>query len=365
MKTTVICTALAALAILPSKADVKVNIAGNPDLKEVKVTHALLSDMQKPGDFKIDEKVYPVKNGQFTITLDQAGPARYSIDFSENERADFYASPVDNLLVDISSLSPLTYSVTGSELMDGITVIDSQTEPIYAEFLKERQSPNPDTAKLEEIGKRFDSVLIDFIDTNPNSTAAVYALMQLDGENYIKEFGRLGDGARRSILYPFAQQRLEAAKAQMAKERLQKEMAAGNVDAPDFTLLDPSGRKVSLADFRGKWVIIDFWGSWCVWCIKGFPHLKEVYEANKDRLEVVGVACQDSDKAWRAAIEKYSLPWVNLFNPKDGGDPESVTQKYGVQGFPTKVIVNPQGKVVNITTGDDPEFYNVLEKFMK
>ena len=144
-------------------------------------------------------------------------------------------------------------------------------------------------------------------------------------------------------------------------DRRQRALTDGTVDAFNFTLKNIDGKEVSLSDFRGKWVIIDFWGSWCIWCIKGFPHLKEVYEAEKDRLEVIGVDCQDSEQAWRDAVAKYSLPWVNLYNPaSDNG----VEKLYGLQGFPTKVIVSPEGKIMDITTGEDPDFYRKLATLM-
>ena len=132
--------------------------------------------------------------------------------------------------------------------------------------------------------------------------------------------------------------------------------------APDFTLPDMSGKKVSIADFRGKWVVLDFWGSWCRWCIKGFPELKEAYAKYKAKgLEVIGIDCGDTDDAWKAAVKQYELPWIQLYN----GDDKSLPEKYMVQGYPTKIIINPEGKVVNVTTGDDPKFYDILADLIK
>ena len=121
------------------------------------------------------------------------------------------------------------------------------------------------------------------------------------------------------------------------------------------------GKPVKLSDFRGRWVVIDFWGSWCGWCIKGFPKLKEAYKAAAGKFEVIGVDCRDSEEAWRAAVAKYQLPWVNVYNPeKEGG----VLSQYHVAGFPTKAIVNPDGKLVDITVGEDPGFYDKLSGFI-
>ena len=132
------------------------------------------------------------------------------------------------------------------------------------------------------------------------------------------------------------------------------------VMAPNFTLKDLDGKDVSLSDFKGKWVILDFWGSWCPWCIKGFPELKEAYSTYGDKLVILGIDCRESETDWRAGVEKYQLPWVNVYNPSES----NLTSIYGIQGYPTKFIVNPEGLIVNETIGHDPEFFNVLSNLI-
>ena len=214
---------------------------------------------------------------------------------------------------------------------------------------------------MQQIVDSYNRVLKDYITENPANPAAVYALLELDGEDFLKGLSLLKPEAMMSMLYPIVELRKPMIEKQVEAERLQQEMQNGTYDAIDFKLKDLNGKEVSLRDYRGKWVILDFWGSWCIWCIKGFPHLKEVYEANKDRLEVIGIDCQDTEEAWRAACDKYQLPWVNVYNVTKEG---SVDQLYGIQGFPTKIIISPKGKIMNITTGDDPSFYDTLNKLM-
>lgn len=149
---------------------------------------------------------------------------------------------------------------------------------------------------------------------------------------------------------------------QLAMERKQAEMQTGDYAAPGFTFLNREGKEVSLSDFKGKWVVIDFWGSWCGWCIKGIPEMKAAYDKYKPQLEIVGVACNDTREAWLRALDKYQLPWVNLYNPTEGGGP--LLLDYAVLGFPTKVIVNPEGKIANITSGEDPAFYVTLDRLI-
>ena len=90
-----------------------------------------------------------------------------------------------------------------------------------------------------------------------------------------------------------APQENQISAAQLELERRIARLQQGDVDAPAFTFQDREGKDVSLSDFKGKWVIIDFWGSWCRYCIKGIPALKEAYAKYQTQVEVIGVACRD------------------------------------------------------------------------
>ena len=137
--------------------------------------------------------------------------------------------------------------------------------------------------------------------------------------------------------------------------------ANSKVAAPDFTLNDINGKPLSLSDLRGKWVILDFWGSWCPWCIKGFPALKDAYKEYAGKVEVLGIDCRDSEEVWKEAVKKYELPWLQVYNPGNN----DLLEKYEIQGFPTKFIIDPEGNIANVTIGEDPEFFTVLKTLVK
>ena len=166
-------------------------------------------------------------------------------------------------------------------------------------------------------------------------------------------------GLSGSIFSANAQDADREAKRKALEEKLEA-LQSGDVQAPNFTLKDLDGKDVSLSDFRGKWVILDFWGSWCPWCIKGFPELKEAYQKYAGELVIIGIDCRESEEDWRAGVEKYELPWVNVYNPKDS----KLTEEYAVPGYPTKAIINPEGIIKNITVGHDPAFYEALTSLL-
>ena len=72
----------------------------------------------------------------------------------------------------------------------------------------------------------------------------------------------------------------------------------------------------------------------------------------------------DSVEDWKAAVSKYQIPWVNVYNDSSvkEGRPD---QTYAVQGYPTKIIINPEGKIAKIVTGEDPQFYTDLDNFLQ
>lgn len=135
--------------------------------------------------------------------------------------------------------------------------------------------------------------------------------------------------------------------------------------APNFTLPDAQGKMVSLNSLRGNWVVLDFWGSWCGWCIKGIPQMMENYAELGSKVKFVGIAFGDDKQTWENALKKYQLPWINLWESPDIDRKNSVVTLYGVSGFPTKMIINPDGYIVNTTVGEDPEFYEILKALIK
>ena len=137
---------------------------------------------------------------------------------------------------------------------------------------------------------------------------------------------------------------------------------ADGIEAPDFTLNDLNGKPLTLSSLRGKYVILDFWGSWCGWCIKGIPQMKEYYQKYAGKFEILGIDCNDPEEKWKAAVEKYELPWLHVYNPR--GD-SKVLEQYEIQGFPTKIIVGPDGKIVKPIIGEDPAFYAFLDELFK
>jgi peroxiredoxin len=124
-----------------------------------------------------------------------------------------------------------------------------------------------------------------------------------------------------------------------------RKTASGTM-APDFTVVQPDGSKISLSSFRGKYVMLDFWASWCVPCRAENPHTKKLYEKfHPYGLEVISFSLDADVNAWKKAIEKDGLVWHNASDLKMG-KLSPVAQKYGIDGLPAVWIIDPKGKII-------------------
>ena len=133
--------------------------------------------------------------------------------------------------------------------------------------------------------------------------------------------------------------------------------------APIFDLEDVNGMPVSLDSFAGKkFIVLDFWGTWCYWCMKGVPDMKEYYDRYKHKAEFIGVNCNDKQEACLLAIAKNEMNWINIIN---SSDPElDMVRKYAVNSFPTKVIISPNGVIEGYYQGESEEFYHKLDELL-
>ncbi|MDD7236298.1 MAG: TlpA disulfide reductase family protein [bacterium] len=121
-------------------------------------------------------------------------------------------------------------------------------------------------------------------------------------------------------------------------------LKAGSV-APEFRLKGPDGKELALSDFRGKYVVLDFWASWCGDCRRDIPNIKAMYENySKKGVEFVGVSFDDNAERWQNAIKEFGLKYHQV-NELKKWKTTDIYAAYGIKWIPTIYIIGPDGKV--------------------
>lgn len=120
----------------------------------------------------------------------------------------------------------------------------------------------------------------------------------------------------------------------------------------DFTEPNVEGKNISLSDFKGKVVLLDFWGSWCGACREGNPKLVKIYNEFKSKgFEILGVAADIEKKAWIGAINKDGLTWQNVTDLKGWNNKAAII--YGIYKYPTNYLIDRSGTIVAIDLESD------------
>ena len=123
--------------------------------------------------------------------------------------------------------------------------------------------------------------------------------------------------------------------------------------APDFTIFDKEENEVSLSALRGKYVLLDFWGTWCQACMKELPDMKRFHKKHRKELVIISVDCHDEERAWKEIVEDYKLKWTQVRDTKEN----SLAEKYGVsEFFPPSSSSTPMEKILFRLNGENKQF---------
>lgn len=124
------------------------------------------------------------------------------------------------------------------------------------------------------------------------------------------------------------------------------ELLKPGTEAPDFALQTPDGKTVKLSDYRGKYVVLDFWASWCPDCVKDIPNIKRLYADYKERgIEFIGVSFDDNKEKWASALAKHGIEYTQVSELKKWKTTE-ISSAYNIKWIPTLYLISPEGKVV-------------------
>lgn len=248
-----------------------------------------------------------------------------------------------------------TANINGSRLNDEFIAYNKQidrstqdTEKARAKLFAATPEQKKDEKFNEEIEREYSAAGVQrqsqqkqFIKTHPASFISLVAIQDISNAQT--------DVAVIEPLYNNLSKQIKETPSgiDMAKEiALQKTVAVG-MTAPLFTQNDVEGKPVSLADFKGKYVLVDFWASWCVPCRAENPNVVKAYHQYKDKnFTIIGVSMDAAftKNAWIAAIKADGLEWTQVSDLKFADN--AVAKQYGIKSIPQNVLIDPNGKIV-------------------
>ncbi|WP_173003012.1 TlpA disulfide reductase family protein [Chitinophaga sp. SYP-B3965] len=224
----------------------------------------------------------------------------------------------------------------------------------WISYLKTRKRYNP----MRDDNKAREEILMEIYKDRP---VLIYALRNMagteDGEKYAAALAKLDNLIAK---YPWLTEAKEM-KSTILKNKAQAQKLKAGQPVPTISYPDDLGKLQGLEQYKGKYVLIDFWASWCGPCRQAIPKVKELYAQYKDKgLEVVSISIDTDKGAWRKAMADEKMSWMQLLSD----DKEKTMAEFQFSGIPTMYMIDPQGKIITRFTGYSPEAQKEAEAIL-
>lgn len=316
------------------------NLQGLPDGSAVSLSNAnspedtLARAIVKDGGFELQGTVN--EPNLYQLNLD--GVQKKSILFIGNERVSVSGN--------VQTVQDLT--VEGSKVHEDFEIFKKTFNPLFQELtaMGQRISKLPSLTRDDSVMTAYKDQLntikaeVDkFVASHQSSPVAPFVvLVTSELEQDISVLER-----RYQLLHKNVQSGFYG--KMIRQQIVEKKAGAIGSEAIDFSQADTEGKKVSLSSFRGKYVLVDFWASWCRPCREENPNVVKAYNQFKDKnFTVLGVSLDNSRQPWLKAIKKDNLTWTHLSDLK--GWNNEVAAQYNIQSIPQNFLIDPSGKII-------------------
>ena len=304
-----------------------------------------LNDLNNPGDTVARAEV---KNGSFVLEGKIAEPNLYQLNFNSAQKKSivFLSNDVITLKGNIQNVQKL--DVSGSSVQKDFQDFQNTFNPSFQKLneMNQQMSARPDFQRNDSMMRNYMSLLqkikadVDaFVNNKRSSPVAPFVLVvtnELEQDMGVveKRFNLLDEKARQGFYGKIIKQQIDDSK-----------IGAVGTEAIAFTQNDTAGNPVSLSSFRGKYVLIDFWASWCKPCRMENPNVVTAFNKFKGKnFTVLGVSLDRSREPWIQAIKDDELAWTHVSDLKFWNNEAAI--KYKISSIPKNYLVDPSGKII-------------------
>jgi peroxiredoxin len=321
----------------------------------------------------VDTVILKDASGKFTLKGIVPEQALYRIRFGETNK--FILLGLDAGTMEIEGdfnhleLAKIEDSEASTEIQQLLNEASAKnkslTEDMQAlDSLHQLNTPDsvlqPKVEALKAKEKELEQYVLHSATTTKSPAVAVFALSMVNTETILSDKKIVEDAKKRfptntllasltNKLTEIDQQKNAAQQAATGGEGEDANMTSVKIgqEAPEFSLPDPSGKKISLSSFRGKYVLVDFWASWCKPCRMENPNVVKAYNEFKNKnFTVLGVSLDKKKEAWQDAIKTDGLSWTHVSDLQFWES--AIVPLYGINSIPTNMLLDPQGKVLAI-----------------
>ena len=297
-----------------------------------------------------------IKNGKFSLTALAPEEGLYRLRLEKSEAAFIFINdqPAIPFSSDLNSLSleNAKFNSPANYLLRSFMVdIEKQRKELEdkASILQQYKNPLPSDStyqvmQLDILDKqaKFQQNVLRYIDTTSNAVMALFSL------GYTRDI----EPEKIEIAVGGLTKRFPTNQAIATIVAQYKQLIAQNKSlpkiggiAPDITMADTSGKAFSLSMLRGKYVLVDFWASWCGPCREENPNVVNAYQEFKNKnFTVLGVSLDKQKAEWTKAVEEDHLTWYHISDLKYWSS--AAVAPYGIEGIPYNVLLDPQGKII-------------------
>jgi len=322
---------------LLAQDDTNFSITGevkDPGVKEIYISYFFTGGL-RTDSAKVTDHMYrlsgQVKTGT-VATLTTAGPDDL---------------PTADKLASVFLLPSENFHITHGNTFSQVVISGSPANREYEKLMQmlkdydQKKATQPGEGEREEVYARY-------MHENPQSPLLTFAINSYVGDP------RWIMGADvpkvKALLKMLPDSIQNAASTQAFIQQLDNKLTFDNAvaagrPAPDFTQNDTAGHPVTLSSFRGKYVLLDFWASWCGPCRQENPNVVAAYQKFHPKgFEIIGISLDQNETAWKKAIRDDQLGWIHVSDLKYWNN--ALVKVYGVQGVPQNFLIDPKGNII-------------------